>query len=230
MKFCTKCGTQLNDDSKFCNTCGAQQAIQPQNPQPQYAQPHYAQPQYGAPVPPANQPKKKSKIWIIPVAAVAAVLMAVLIVFIVKLNSGGAFTINGAIDEFFDAYSTCDTTDYINITLSKDMFKAVASEYDMDTTEFIDYIDRNMESLKNTYGKMKFKIIEIHEPDFEDKDDVKECIEDIEDDTGVKVKLQAICEVEVEYSRWDKTINEWIDDTETFELYKVGGKWYVWIF
>ncbi|MGN0730960.1 MAG: zinc-ribbon domain-containing protein [Treponema sp.] len=23
MKFCTKCGKQLNDDAKFCDTCGA---------------------------------------------------------------------------------------------------------------------------------------------------------------------------------------------------------------
>lgn len=23
MKFCTNCGKQLNDDAKFCDTCGA---------------------------------------------------------------------------------------------------------------------------------------------------------------------------------------------------------------
>lgn len=102
--------------------------------------------------------QKKSKIWIIPVAAVATVLIAVLSVFLVKLNSGGAFTIDGAIDEFFDAYSTCDTDDYIDTTLSKDMLKATAKEYGMDTTEFIDRMDSKLESIKDTYGKMKLNI------------------------------------------------------------------------
>lgn len=46
MKYCIKCGLQLEDDSIFCPVCGMQQT-QPQNVQPQYpqmdAQPEYPQ-------------------------------------------------------------------------------------------------------------------------------------------------------------------------------------------
>lgn len=44
MKYCIKCGLQLEDDSIFCPVCGMQQT-QPQNVQPEYPQMN-AQPQY----------------------------------------------------------------------------------------------------------------------------------------------------------------------------------------
>ena len=72
MAYCTKCGAQVADGMKFCNSCGnpmgaaqpqaapqqpQQQAAQPQpqqqqtyqQPQPQYQQPYQQQPPYGQP-------------------------------------------------------------------------------------------------------------------------------------------------------------------------------------
>ena len=61
MKYCTKCGNQIADESTFCPVCGAQVAapqaapqVAPQQPEQPYAQPqqYYApqQPAYYAPV------------------------------------------------------------------------------------------------------------------------------------------------------------------------------------
>jgi len=48
--FCQKCGTQIDDNSKFCISCGAtveeEPTVQAQPQQPQYQQPQYQQPQY----------------------------------------------------------------------------------------------------------------------------------------------------------------------------------------
>ena len=48
MKHCPYCGNQLDDNAKFCNSCGNAQP-QPQYTQPQHTQPQYEQPQYAQP-------------------------------------------------------------------------------------------------------------------------------------------------------------------------------------
>ena len=40
-KFCRMCGTQLDDSSRFCNNCGAEQTVTADNPQPMSQQPVY---------------------------------------------------------------------------------------------------------------------------------------------------------------------------------------------
>ena len=60
MPYCSNCGTQITEGSKFCSNCGAPQQQQQAPPQQQYAQPppppptkttnqqpNYNQPQYG---------------------------------------------------------------------------------------------------------------------------------------------------------------------------------------
>ena len=50
--FCVKCGATLAEGSVFCENCGAQQNVQPQQPevqQPTYQQPTYQQPAYQQP-------------------------------------------------------------------------------------------------------------------------------------------------------------------------------------
>jgi len=49
--FCTNCGTQLPEGSRFCSQCGAPQAA---SAQPAYQQPVYQQPVYQQPAYPQN--------------------------------------------------------------------------------------------------------------------------------------------------------------------------------
>ncbi|MBQ3935877.1 MAG: zinc-ribbon domain-containing protein, partial [Ruminococcus sp.] len=67
MKFCPQCNAQLDDDTKFCTTCGAPTADVPvytdAQPEAQYAEPaQYSEPaqygeQYAQPVQYAEQPQ-----------------------------------------------------------------------------------------------------------------------------------------------------------------------------
>ena len=90
--FCSKCGTQLAGNERFCVKCGndvtaaggastvaATPAAQPVAPPPAYAPPQPPPPGYGAPgpvpvmgVPPPAEPKKSNTMWIVIAIAAAA--------------------------------------------------------------------------------------------------------------------------------------------------------------
>ena len=83
MKYCTKCGNQIADESTFCPVCGAQVAapqaapqvapqVAPQQPEQPYAQPQ--QPAYYAPVYEESGLTKAAKIFMI-IGTVAMGLM-----------------------------------------------------------------------------------------------------------------------------------------------------------
>ena len=72
--FCSNCGTQLPDGSRFCWKCGAQLGSAPVQPQVPQTPPSYG----GAPVTPAVPPQKpKSKTGLIVAIVVVAVVVVV---------------------------------------------------------------------------------------------------------------------------------------------------------
>ena len=79
--FCSNCGAQLPDDSKFCGCCGAQLDVAPAPAQPpQMTQPAPAQsPQMTQPAP--KKPGEKGKI-----AGIAAGIVAVLALLALTIN------------------------------------------------------------------------------------------------------------------------------------------------
>lgn len=44
--FCPNCGSELDDNAKFCDKCGYSMVEEPQYEEPQYSEPQYAEPQY----------------------------------------------------------------------------------------------------------------------------------------------------------------------------------------
>ena len=83
-KFCSNCGTQVNENSKFCAACGfalaapASQPYAPQTPSVRQTPPQYQPPLTQAnATPPAEPNKRQIKTWI-PVAAAVAALLVVL--------------------------------------------------------------------------------------------------------------------------------------------------------
>lgn len=237
MKFCSNCGTQLEDATKFCGSCGTKQPeVQPQpQVQPQYT---YAQP-YGAPqaaqatAPSENKLKKlvKGKVWLIPVAAVASVVLIWFIVFFFRSIVGsGSVTMKGAIKAYYSAQSDMDAKKYINATMSNTMLKAIKESEDMTKRELIEDLQDTYDLKEEWYGddyEVKYRRIKIEDREYYDRDDVKDVIEEIEDETDVKVSIQKICEVEVSYERWDYSEEEWEDGEATLTLYKSAGNWYV---
>lgn len=73
--FCSNCGKQIPDNTKFCNYCGAQQLIITNTnpaPNPTVNQQNYA---YAPAQQPAKAPKKKTGIIIVATAAIVAFLL-----------------------------------------------------------------------------------------------------------------------------------------------------------
>ncbi len=241
MKFCSNCGTQLEDSTKFCSTCGAKQPeVQPQpqvQPQaaPQYT---YAQP-YGTPqaaqasAPAENKFKKliKGKVWLIPVAAVASIFIIWLLVFIFRSVVGsGSVTMKGAVKAYYEAEAKLDAKKYINATMSNSMLKAYKESEDMTKRELIEDLQDSFDLVVEYYGddyEVKYRRIKIEDKDYYDRDDVKDVVENIEDETDVKVSIQKICEVEVSYEKWNYRTEEWEDGETDLILYKSAGNWYV---
>jgi hypothetical protein len=131
MKFCSNCGAQLEDSVKFCGGCGAaQDAAAPAQENFTYEQPAQA----SEPAQANNgfndviEKGKKltgGKVWLIPVLAVGAVVVLVLVIFFFRSVLGtGAMTKKGAIKAYFKAETKRSAKAYINATMSPSMLKA----------------------------------------------------------------------------------------------------------
>lgn len=107
-KFCTTCGTQLDDDAAFCTNCGmptvSQAESQPASQTPQIETPRIAAPSQTAVMPPvaatqaasasagaqaAPAPQKSNKGLIIGIIIAAVVIVAALIVGLTMLGGQG---------------------------------------------------------------------------------------------------------------------------------------------
>lgn len=144
MKFCAKCGAQMEDGMKFCGSCGAVVSDDAATQQPQYGQTqpynNYAQGVAAAPKQPnqtvqkiIGKVKKNPLIAIIPLAALVAVIVLICVIVSVTkyqkidakelfkfefegLNSHG--TVTGELNAYPDyVYTASD----VALSTSKDM-------------------------------------------------------------------------------------------------------------
>ena len=242
MKFCSKCGAQLEDSVKFCAGCGEAQEAAATQENFTYEQPAAdAQPaQSNGGFNDVIEKGKKmtnGKVWLIPVLAVGAVVALILVIFFFRSVLGsGAVTKKGAVNAYFKALAKRDAKAYVNATMSPSMLKAFLEDGDYDNKkelieELQDEYDEYEEDYEDWYGekyKVKFKKIKIEDMDKCDRDDIKDLIEEIEDETDVKVKISQMYEVEVSYKYWDCDDEEWekVKDREMI-IYKSAGNWYV---
>ncbi|MDD6234784.1 MAG: zinc-ribbon domain-containing protein [Lachnospiraceae bacterium] len=244
MKFCSNCGKQMNDDERFCQACGADSAAQPQ----QQAQPTYtyaapagqqptasnnAQNPYGQPVyaagnqTPQTKPSKLNKM--LPVYAIGAVLVALLLVFFFRSVVGsGSLTMKGAVKSYSKAIEAQSGKKMLNATMSRPLIKAIIKGEDMTKKDIIEELDSVYD---DSDMKIKIKDIRITDKEKMDKDDVKEFNEGIKDETGVNPHIKKVYQVEVKYKqRYKYSGEDWTDwdkKTDTVYVYKSNGNWYV---
>ena len=236
MKFCSNCGTQLEDSVKFCGGCGAAQEVA--QPQQNFT---YEQPVANTQPAQSNggfngviEKGKKitgGKIWLLPVALVAVIFVVWFVIFFFRTIIGsGAATMTGAVKNYYKAMEDLDAKDYINATMSNSMLKAIKESEDMTKKEIIEEMEEDFEDLEDWYGddyEIKYKNIKIKDKDKLDKDDIEDFVDMIEDETDVKVSIQKMYEVEVSYREWDYYDEEWNKEETTLILYKSAGNWYV---
>ena len=240
MKFCSNCGTQLEDSVKFCGGCGAAQEAAPAQENFTYEQPaataENAQANGGFnDVIEKGKKVTGGKVWLIPVLAVGSIFVLWFVIFFFRSVVGsGALTMKGAVNSYFKAQQKMDGKAYVNATLSPSMLKAIKESEDMSKKEIIEEYDDNFEEMHELYQdwydedyKVKYKNIKIKDTDKYDKDDIEDLVDEIEDETDVKVKISKLYEVEVSYREWDCSEEEWNKEETVLLVYKSAGNWYV---
>lgn len=266
MKFCSKCGAQLNDTDKFCQNCGTpvpdafsqsaaygaqpgaggqqtyqpgqqmyqpgQQAYQPEQQMYQPGQQAYQPGQqtyqpgqqtyqsYGQQV--QAKPKKKFPF---PIVIGAAALIIIAVCLIVIFTGSGSLTMNGAVKSYYKALQKESGKAYIEATCSPSMIKALEKELGISKSKLIKKMDSGMSYLVDE--GVKYRNFEITDKEKYDKDEIKEGIDDIKDETGVRVKISQMYDITVEFEMWDPDYEEWDSDEEDLTVYKSGGKWFV---
>ena len=167
MKFCAKCGAQMEDGMKFCGSCGAVVSDDAATQQPQYGQTqpynNYQQAAAAAPKQP-NQTvqkivakvKKNPLIAIIPLAALVAVIVLIIVIVNVtkyqKIDAKELFrfkyeglnghgTVVGELNAYpYDIYDKYDK----RLAVSGDM-KSLTNPID---AERIEYLDEDLDGEK----------------------------------------------------------------------------------
>ena len=199
MAFCSKCGAKLEEGTKFCGTCGAEQTVQ-ETPVAQEA------PKAEAPAADAKEakPVDKNKMVGLIAFAVVAVVAIVLVVALFSSIFGGGYkkplkTIKKAInsqttdvEDLFDVLPKFVGTAYDDaLALVKDIDKDMVEELEDGIAEGLESI---YEGLEDTYGKKVKLSYEITDKEKLDKDDCEDIaeyytgvVESLEDALGVDI-------------------------------------------
>lgn len=266
MKFCSKCGAQMEDDNMFCPECGTKQeantaqesqtaeqftydSVAPTPVPQQTAQNSQASDVMGTVNEKAKEAADKAKDVadeavkkvgdvigkfdkngkvnkkFMPFIAggIAVLVVVILVVFFRSFVGSGSLTVNGAVKSYFSAIAKQDAGDYISATMSSKVKKAVKEMGGFDSNaelreEMEDYLE---------YTETKYRRISVEDKDKVKSKEVRELIEEIEDESDVKVTMSKVYEVEVEYEYKSEYTDGWQDGSATLYVYKASGNWYV---
>lgn len=244
MKYCGNCGCQISDEAKFCLKCGAKQEVQQQNytePEQEVQQQNYAEPEQTVQQQSYAQPDQSyiyqqpaagtSKfLWKPAVLLVGIVLIALVLIFVLFkiFAGGGSSTMEGAVEAYYEAICDKDGEALLDITCSDSMVKALEEETGYDKEEIAEAMGESLEYSYEDYSKIKS--IKIEDEEEMSKSELKAGLAEIEEETGVNVKISEMYEVEVSFKYYDTYYEEWDEDTEYLMVYKSGSGWYVFPF
>ena len=236
MKYCANCGNEIKEGVKFCSKCGAEQVQSEQagNTQPvQGAQTGNTQPVQGAQTWNTQQIREqagtlKSKFMSDKRYKMAGIIVlgVILILILFKACSGsGSRTMEGAVETYYKAIVDKDGEDYLDIIFSDSMLKAVEKESDYTKKEMIEDLEEGLESKYDDFGKVKN--IKVRDMQVAGSAQLEDLIEEIQDQTDVKVKISEMHQVEASFQYFDVDDKEWKEDEESLTVYKSGSRWYV---
>ena len=156
----------------------------------------------------------------------AAVLAVIVILILFKACSGaGSRTMEGAVEKYYDAVTDKDGKDYLNITLSDSLMKAVKEKADYTTEEMEEKMEDEIESKYGDFSKVKG--IEVRDMQAAGSAQLEEMMESIKKGSGVDVKISEMHQVEVSFQYLDADNEEWKEEEEDLVVYKSGSRWYV---
>ncbi len=156
-------------------------------------------------------------------------IMALILSFTMLLTLCACGKVSGekAIGNYFDLTANPDKK-LVEDSFPAQVLEYIEAKYDMDADDLLANWEKTAEHLKLElefrYGancKTSYKVLNISAPDNDDYDDIMEDLLEL----GFKnEEIEDIAEAEVKITyKGDEAENT---DTETFELFKVGGNWY----
>lgn len=211
-KFCGKCGAELPDEAMFCNVCGENFTVTPEEP--------VAVNGGNALVNKVMEYKK----YFVP-GAIALVAIILVIVLISSLAGSGYKRaaknyINGTLKGKYSAYEKMypkEVWDYMEENVSEDI---------LDEDYFEDNYEDMIDYLEEEYGKdikISYKITDKDKLDEDDLKDLRDSLKDTYDMAKKDVTAAYELELEVTVKGDDD------EDTNDMDIvvYKYDGKWYV---
>lgn len=221
MKFCSKCGKQIEDAAPFCQFCGQPQNSQPQAPYTQPAASPYSYAQPTAPQAPVK--KKKKKIWI-PIVIIVALLSIAAGVITPLFLLTGSFSPEDAARNYAKAlYNNLDAEEMYKYSVSRSMQKALKKVDDHTKSDALDKYNEIIDELKE-HGIEKYSIsISI-----EDKEKLsKSELEDMYLDDEIIDVVKKSYRIKVKITIKDKETRELIAEENLEAIsYKSMFKWY----
>lgn len=230
-KICMQCGTQLDDNTLFCDNCGAQQpSVNPIGMNMGNMAP------VGMPAP----SKSKSKLLIIIIAAVATGVIALVLVYFFFIRS----TYADPIDKYFEAINDNDPKLMLEC-YHEDFLEAkyytYDYEYEYDGDDWKDYgkddwenyylnqykyqIDENIENYEDKLGDDVEFSYDILDKTALDDDKIEEIIESNKEDLDIELDIEEAYKV---CYRIDIEGDD--DEYSTFSfnyVFKIDGEWYM---
>lgn len=199
-KFCMQCGAQIDDNAEICTSCGANQNAAPAD---------------GAAV-----KEKKSK----PVLIAAVAVIIVVILLLLKALFGGSY--KEPLNNMCKFMETGKGKYVYRMVPDFVIDNQLGKKKKKELIEKLDDLGENItDSLEDEYGDDIKISYQIKDKDKIDKDDLEDVEEDLEDDYDEKVNVKKgyKLKVKLKVKGDDKSDTE----TETLNVYKIKGKWYV---
>lgn len=235
MKFCGKCGTQLEDSVMFCHTCGHSQVAQNDYykqlsnsdlksiQQDTQSGINYNQFQNSNQTDNNTQPKKSKKGLIICLSIIGAILIAAIILAIALLGKSSKDNADtSTLEGFGKAYAQ-----YYN-DRSFSHYKKLEYPGTYDEDEVKKTLNSINKYLKDNNMSMNCKFIKIRKIDDYSDEDIHELKNYYSQVYGLDLDFEEIIQVEItiEMTYVTNGKKEVEEKTPTEVIFKIDGKWY----
>lgn len=226
-KFCPNCGTQLEDDSVFCTSCGSRVEM-PEEPQPQPTYNYSYQPE------PADEPEEEKKPIEEPKkdnssakTAIALVSVFLVIAIAAVLVFTMFFTPKGIARRYANAYYHGRARQVVSF------YPSFVWEDRDEKKDAIDDLKDVLEDLEDEYKKIKIEKVVVHKLSKDERESFEDSMEYLEkmfdDFDADKVKGKNVRKVSIMVSYKDDD-NNWLTRVENMYLVKYKGFWKVFTF
>lgn len=213
MKFCYKCGAQLEDGDVFCTSCGTKTEAPASSPAPQNASNEFGG---------YKEPVRSKKTMIIIIAAIAAVVAIVASIFIIKSATSSTSSPEKVLDTLEEAFNKRDAKAFGEIVFPMHMREHMRKESPDELAEIMLRMGEIFEEMADYYDE-NFKVtIDVLGSSKLSGDDYRDLAEEYYLDYGIKI--EDAVNVDCVLTLWYDGESE--PETEEILFYKYKGEWF----